>query len=73
MIEDFDTLRTIVHREVLDALDHCSLNDVLENPTCEHIVVWIWKRLEPALPGLDELVLWETATSCAVLRKSDLH
>lgn len=73
MIEDFDTVRTIVHREILDALDHISLNDVIENPTCERIVVWIWERLLPVLPGLDELVLWETATSSAVLRKSDFH
>lgn len=73
MIEDFDTVREIVHREILDVLDHTSLNDRIENPTCEHIVAWIWQRLQPALPGLDELVLWETATSCAVLRKSDFE
>ena len=73
MIEDFDTVRAIVHREILDVLDHISLNDVIDNPTCERIVAWIWERLLPVLPGLDELVLWETATSCAVLRKSDFH
>jgi len=72
MIEDFDAVREVVHREILDTLDHTSLNDLIENPTCEHIVQWIWKRLQPSLPGLDELVLWETATSCAVLRKSDV-
>lgn len=69
MIEDFDTVREVVHRDVLDALDHQHLNEIIENPTCERIVQWIWDRLTPALPGLDELVLWETATSCAVLRK----
>jgi 6-pyruvoyltetrahydropterin/6-carboxytetrahydropterin synthase len=73
MIEDFDTLRMVVHREILDVLDHTSLNDLIENPTCERIVAWIWERLHPVLPALDELVLWETATSCAVLRKSDFH
>lgn len=71
MIEDFDVVRAVVHREVIERLDHTSLNDSIENPTCERIVAWIWERLAPALPGLDELVLWETATSCAVLRKSD--
>lgn len=71
MIEDFDTVRSIVHREILDVLDHTSLNDHLPNPTCEHIAAWIWDRLAPALHGLDELVLWETATSCAVLRKGE--
>ncbi|HEY8314175.1 MAG TPA: 6-carboxytetrahydropterin synthase QueD [Candidatus Baltobacteraceae bacterium] len=71
MIEDFDTVKEVVHRDVIDALDHRNLNDILENPTCERIVAWIWDRLTPALRGLDELVLWETATSCAVLRKND--
>ncbi|HUZ48290.1 MAG TPA: 6-carboxytetrahydropterin synthase QueD [Candidatus Dormibacteraeota bacterium] len=71
MIEDFDTIKRVVHEHVIDALDHQTLNDLIENPTAEHIAMWIWKRLDPALPGLDELVLWETANSCAVLRRSD--
>lgn len=73
MIEDFDAIRATVHRHILDDLDHTSLNDLIDNPTCERIVAWIWEKLVPALPGLDELVLWETATSCAVLRRSDLQ
>ncbi|MGZ3496050.1 MAG: 6-carboxytetrahydropterin synthase QueD [Vulcanimicrobiaceae bacterium] len=72
MIEDFDTIRSVVHRDVLEVLDHQDLNEILENPTCERIIQWIWDRLQPSLPGLDELVLWETATSCAVLRKTDV-
>jgi 6-pyruvoyltetrahydropterin/6-carboxytetrahydropterin synthase len=71
MIEDFDVLKAIVDRHVIDALDHTSLNDTIENPTCELIVMWIWKRLHPVLPALDELVLWETDTARAILRKSD--
>jgi 6-pyruvoyltetrahydropterin/6-carboxytetrahydropterin synthase len=71
MIEDFDTVRATVRREILDVLDHASLNDLIDNPTCERIAAWIWEKLRSALPGLDELVLWETATSCAVLARSD--
>ncbi len=71
MIEDFDVVRAVVHEQVIDVLDHTSLNDALENPTCENIVTWVWQRLDKALPGLEELVLWETATSCATLRRSD--
>lgn len=73
MIEDFDTIKQIVRREVVDVLDHQTLNDLIENPTAEHIVMWIWHRIAPHLRGLDELVLWETANSCAVLRATDLH
>jgi 6-pyruvoyltetrahydropterin/6-carboxytetrahydropterin synthase len=72
MIEDFDRVERIVSDRVLDALDHHNLNDQVENPTVENIVLWIWKRLERALPLLDEIVLWETATACAVLRRSDI-
>lgn len=73
MIEDFDTIKQIVRREVVDVLDHQTLNDFIENPTAEHIVLWIWKRVAAHLPGLDELVLWETANSCAVLAAADFH
>ena len=73
MIEDFDTIKQIVRREVVDVLDHQTLNDLIENPTAEHIVMWIWHRVAPHLRGLDELVLWETANSSAVLRATDLH
>lgn len=72
MIEDFDRVERIVNERVLDALDHHNLNDHMENPTVENIVLWIWERLDGALPLLDEIVLWETATACAVLRRSDI-
>lgn len=71
MIEDFDEIRRLVRERVIDQLDHQTLNDIIENPTAEHIVTWIWQRLEPVLTGLDELTLWETPNSCAVLRRAD--
>lgn len=73
MIEDFDTVKSVVSRGIVDVLDHQSLNEIIDNPTCERIILWIWERLRPALVGLDELVLWETPTSCAILRASDFH
>jgi 6-pyruvoyltetrahydropterin/6-carboxytetrahydropterin synthase len=73
MIVDFDEIKRVVRQHAVDPLDHQTLNDFIENPTAEHIVLWIWRRLDPVLDGLDELVLWETANSCAVLHRSDLH
>jgi 6-pyruvoyltetrahydropterin/6-carboxytetrahydropterin synthase len=73
MIEDFDEIQRLVREAVLEQLDHQALNDFIENPTAERIVLWIWQRLEPLLEGLDELVLWETPSSCAVLRRGDFH
>jgi 6-pyruvoyltetrahydropterin/6-carboxytetrahydropterin synthase len=71
MIEDFDTIKAIVRDRVIERLDHQTLNDLIENPTAEQIVLWIWEQLEGRLTGLDELVLWETANSCAVLTRGD--
>ncbi len=71
MVEDFDVLAAVVTRTIINQLDHTSLNELIENPTCEAILQWIWRRLKPELPILDELILWETASSCAVLRASD--
>jgi 6-pyruvoyltetrahydropterin/6-carboxytetrahydropterin synthase len=73
MIDDFDRIERIVGDRVLDALDHRNLNDFVENPTVENVLLWIWNRLEGALAQLDELVLWETRTACAVVRRSDIH
>lgn len=73
MIADFDEIRRVVHETVVDALDHRALNELIDNPTAERLVYWIWERLEPALAGLDELVLWETANACAVLHRDDVH
>jgi 6-pyruvoyltetrahydropterin/6-carboxytetrahydropterin synthase len=73
MIVDFDDIDRVVHSIAIDLLDHQSLNEYIDNPTAERIVLWLWDRLEPALSGLDELVLWETPNACAVLRSSDVR
>ncbi|MDB5093305.1 MAG: queuosine biosynthesis protein QueD [Candidatus Eremiobacteraeota bacterium] len=71
MIQDFDLVSRVVKEAVVSQLDHQSLNDAIDNPTAENIVVWIWHRLAPALPQLTELTLWETRKACVVLRKDD--
>ena len=71
MVEDFETIKTLVRQHAVDKIDHQVLNDFVENPTAELIVIWIWKALIPHLSNLEELVLWETPNSCAVLRKGD--
>jgi 6-pyruvoyltetrahydropterin/6-carboxytetrahydropterin synthase len=71
MVVDFDEIAAVVRANAIDVLDHRSLNEFLENPTSELIVQWIWARLEGELPGLARLVLWETATACAIFERSD--
>jgi 6-pyruvoyltetrahydropterin/6-carboxytetrahydropterin synthase len=60
MSMDFAEIRQLARERVLDSIDHNDLNRILDNPTAENVVVWIWDRLLPALPGLVELQLFET-------------
>jgi 6-pyruvoyltetrahydropterin/6-carboxytetrahydropterin synthase len=52
-----------------DQLDHRYLNEIagLENPTSEHLAMWIWDRLCADLP-LSAVVVRETCTSGCVYR-----
>ena len=70
MVIDFADLKMVVQREVVDVLDHRNLNDIMENPTAEVIVVWIWNRLSSVLPGLAELELHETR-NCSVIYRGE--
>jgi 6-pyruvoyltetrahydropterin/6-carboxytetrahydropterin synthase len=49
-------------RPVYDRLDHRYLNDIegLENPTSEFLARFIWRALEPALPQLERITVFET-------------
>jgi 6-pyruvoyltetrahydropterin/6-carboxytetrahydropterin synthase len=58
MVVDFVKLKEIVDTNVLEKLDHQSLNDLFENPTAEHILEWIAQQLKGLLP-LYSLRLWE--------------
>ena len=71
MVMDFDVIDRIVREQAIASLDHYTLNDFIDNPTAENILLWIWNRLHEHLKGLKELVLWETPSACAILRKGD--
>ena len=63
-VMDFADIKT-AFKPLYDQLDHHYLNDIegLDNPTSERLAQWIWERLKPALPLLDEVVVHETCTS----------
>ncbi len=46
LVIDFVLLKRIVKRHILDKLDHQLINDVIENPSAERIVLWIWDQLK---------------------------
>ena len=68
MAIDFSELRRVVKAEVVEHLDHNCLNEIMENPTAEHIAVWIWDRLAGPLAGLHEIELFETRNCSVVYR-----
>jgi 6-pyruvoyltetrahydropterin/6-carboxytetrahydropterin synthase len=51
-------------------LDHRYLNDIagLDNPTSENLAMWLWRQLQPALPGLAQIRVMETHDSGCVYR-----
>ena len=67
---DFLVIKRLVQEHVLQTIDHNDLNLVVDNPTAENVVAWIWQRLQAALPGLTELQLFETP-DCGVIYRGD--
>jgi 6-pyruvoyltetrahydropterin/6-carboxytetrahydropterin synthase len=69
MVIDFSILKDIVNRNVIDLLDHCLLNDVIEVPTAENLLVLIWEILmfDALLKGINSIKLWESKDSYAKL------
>ena len=70
MIIDFGELKTMVHRLVVDPLDHRCLNELLPyRPTAENMVSHFFDVLSPVLAGfgaqLVRIRLWESPESYA--------
>jgi len=78
---DFDDIKTMYKSVIESKLDHRYLNEVLPpmNTTAENMVVWMWEELDAFLTErglknqgvrLEELVLYETPTSRATLKRA---
>ncbi len=39
-------LKKVVENEVLSKFEHSLINDIIENPTAENMVIWIWEKLK---------------------------
>ena len=63
-VEDFGAVKR-AFQPLREQLDHRFLNEIegLENPTSENLAMWIWRRLEPSLPGLSAVMVHETCTT----------
>lgn len=71
MVMDFQDLNQIVKPMIDEYLDHRILNETLnsDSTTVEFLCKWIFDFLEPALPNLYGITVYETATSKATYRK----
>lgn len=66
MVLDFARVKEAVKPLIEFQLDHFSLNEVIDNPTAEHMVWWLIGEIPKALPTRVELVkvrLYETSTA----------
>ena len=61
MVQDYKEIKKIVKNNVIDKLDHTSLNDVMENPSSENLAVYIWDGIKADLPLLTKVTVYETA------------
>ena len=59
MVIDYKEIKKTVNDLVIDKIDHTHLNDLMDNPSSEHLVLWIWKALKDELP-LKNIRLYET-------------
>ena len=59
MVMDYKKINNVVNDLVIDKLDHTHLNDLIKNPSSEHLAIWIWDILSPHLP-MKKIRLYET-------------
>ncbi len=68
MVMDFGDLDAVVHEHAVKPLDHRMLNELMPNPTAEHISMWIWRALRPLLPQLSEVRVYEIPQAVVIYR-----
>jgi 6-pyruvoyltetrahydropterin/6-carboxytetrahydropterin synthase len=66
-VMDFGRIKQVME-PILAELDHHLLNEVpgLENSTSELIAKYFWDRLQPQIPLLSAVGVWESDTACCV-------
>jgi len=72
MVLDFARLNRIVQEQVIGILDHNSLNDLMVNPTCEEISLFIWRKLTSEV-NLYSIRLWEGKNNSVTVFREDVE
>ena len=66
MLKDYGDVSAAVKPLVEQCLDHHYLNETIpsiENPTSENIAKWVFEQLQPIIPELVAVTIYETCTS----------
>jgi 6-pyruvoyltetrahydropterin/6-carboxytetrahydropterin synthase len=58
MVLDYHDINDVV-RPLISKLDHRTLNDIIDNPTCENICMFIWDCISTQIP-VSEILVRET-------------
>ena len=60
-VMDFFELDLFVKKEVIDKIDHKVLNEIknLENPSSEHLAIFVWDRLVDKVAYLSKIIISE--------------
>jgi 6-pyruvoyltetrahydropterin/6-carboxytetrahydropterin synthase len=69
MIMDFSVLNKVLNNVVVEKFDHTVVNDIIEVPTAENMIMHFRRLIMSGLPDGIELVklkLYETPASCAI-------
>lgn len=71
MVMDFKLLNDVLEKHILQKFDHSVLNDFIEIPTVENLLINIWEILmfEGLLKGIQSIELYESSTNSAILNK----
>ncbi|MBT4917646.1 6-carboxytetrahydropterin synthase QueD [Candidatus Peregrinibacteria bacterium] len=60
LVQDYTEIKKIVREHIIEKLDHKHLNNVVDNPSSEHLAIFIWEELKTHLPLLKKVALYET-------------
>lgn len=71
MVMDFDDLSEAIAKQLLSVYDHAYLNDVLDNPTAEHLALDSYQRLTSGGLNVVRVTLWETENSSVTITRPE--
>lgn len=70
--EPLGEFKKIIEKEIIEQLDYKYLNDVIDIPTIERIIFWIWNRLIAIYPNLVAIEIFKDSISSIKLERGNV-